>query len=269
MQNLPEEAYMSLLALAWQLYPAYPLMILYNRDENRERPAEKLQRWDTSPVIYGGRDPVSGGSWLAITETGKFAALTDFHHANMQALKAQQSRGQLLIDYLQSELDPESFLRRTAARRQQMLPCNLVLGDRQNVYYSCSVSQVEEELSPGVHSLSDYFMDTPMPKCRYLQKALQKRMQDELLSAEEREELFELLARPMRFPEEELPRRGFDLHTEAELSPIFLELGDYGTVSSALITVDAQGEVLFSERSYQPGQEHSTHSLSFQLAAPR
>lgn len=259
-----EESSMSLIALAWKYYPHYPLMILYNRDEFRERKAEIVHRWDTEPVLYAGRDIKSGSTWLGITATGKFAALTDFHRHIEQDTKPSESRGKLLVEYLQSDQDPESFLESTTSRRKKTLPFNLLVGDQERLFYCCSVSNVEQELSPGTHCLSDYFMDTPMPKCKYMQKQLQKRMIDDLLTDQEREELFTLLARPMRF-QDDLPQRGYSSEVERELSPIFLDLGNYGTVSSSVITVDHTGLVVFSERSYQPDQPHNTHTLSFQL----
>ncbi len=259
---------MSFLSIAWQHFAHYPLVVLYNRDEFRDRPSEPLQRWQTRPVIYGGKDPKSQGTWLAISETGKFAALTDFHHAHPTPHEVTQSRGKLLMDYLKSDLDPDSFLRRTIHERQKTHPCNLILGDRHSLYYSCSVSRAEESLSPGIHSISDYFMDTPMPKCQYMKKALGKRLQDERLSEKEREELFELLARPMRFPEQDLPHRGFDPSYESEMSPLFIHQEHYGTLSSALITVDNAGHVCFSERNYQPGLPHKTHTLEFDIQTP-
>lgn len=256
---------MSFLSIAWKHFEHYPLVILYNRDEYRDRPSEPLQRWDTRPVIYGGKDPKSQGTWLAISETGKFAALTDFHHAHPTLHEVTESRGKLLMNYLKSDLDPDSFLRRTVQERKHTHPCNLILGDHHSLYYACSISRIEEELSPGIHNLSDYFMDTPMPKCKYVQHAMAQRLQDERLTSKEREELFDLLARPMRFPDAELPHRGFDLRYESEMSPLFIHTEHYGTLSSAIITVDNTGQVAFSERNYQPGLPHKTHTLEFEL----
>ncbi|PIQ25474.1 hypothetical protein COW36_20735 [bacterium (Candidatus Blackallbacteria) CG17_big_fil_post_rev_8_21_14_2_50_48_46] len=259
---------MSLIALAWKHYPHYPLMILSNRDEYRNRPTEILQRWETQPALYAGKDLKSGTTWLGITETGRFGALTDFHRHIETDGPHSQSRGKLLLNYLLGDLDPESFLKQTRSQRKKALPFNMLVGDRNQLFYCCSVSNIEEELSPGIHSLSDYFMDTPMPKGRYLQKQLEKRMIDDLLTNAEREELFDLLARPMRFPDEELPRRGYDVRVERERSPVFLDLGDYGTVSSAVLTIDHTDQVIFSERSHQPQQPHSTHTLEFKLIKP-
>ncbi|MBT9548374.1 MAG: NRDE family protein [Candidatus Sericytochromatia bacterium] len=259
---------MSVIALAWKHYAHYPLILLSNRDEFRSRPTEKLMRWDTDPVIYAGRDPQSGGTWLGMTETGKFAALTDFHWHQATDIPHAQSRGRLLLAYLLGDLDPASFLSQTQSQRKKSLPFNLLVGDRERLFYCCSVSNLEEELSPGIHSLSDYFMDSAMPKCRYLKKNLEKRMIDDNLTAQERVELFEILGRTLRFPQEELPKRGYPPAVEHERSPIFLDLGDYGTVSSSLLTVDNEGQVIFDERSYQSGEAHTTHSLHFQLHSP-
>jgi uncharacterized protein with NRDE domain len=260
---------MSVIALAWKHYPHYPLVLLQNRDEYRNRPTEKLLRWDTHPVIYGGRDPGSGGTWLAMTETGKFAALTDFHWQRLDTDGPHpQSRGKLVLEYLLGDLEPGDFLAQTKSKRKKCLPFNLLVGDRNQLFYCSSTSNLEEELSPGIHSLSDFFMDTHMPKCAYLKKQLKKRLIDDLLTDQEREELFEIMSHKSRFPKEELPIRGYPPEVEYEQSPIFLDLGEYGTVSSAVLTVDHQGQVIFSERSYLPGSPHTTHSLTFELHKP-
>jgi uncharacterized protein with NRDE domain len=264
---------MSFLSIAWKHFSDYPLVMLYNRDEARSRDSEPLHCWDTHPPIYGGKDLKSGTPWLAISETGKFAALTDFHHAHPRKHEVTESRGQLLLDYLTGDLDPDTFLRRTLSRRKKTLPCNLILGDHDALFYACSVSSVEEQLSPGLHHISDYFMDTPMPKCHYMQQAMEKHLTHAHLDADTRNDFFELLANPMRFPDDKLPHRGFDPGYESEMSPLFIDLGNYGTVSSAIITINTQGQVIFAERSYagdHPQHAHQnapahTQELSFQI----
>ncbi len=260
---------MSLVSIAWNYYANYPLILLANRDEFHDRMSEKLQIWSFDPVIYGGKDPKTGGTWLGMTETGKFAAITDLYHANEDGRRPSYSRAQLVLDYLLAKEDPEGFLEISREYRKRTMPFNFILGDHNRLFYcSSAVPNMEVELSPGIHSVADYFMDTPMPKCKYLKDQLEKRLYDNELSQEEREELFDLLARPMRFPDADLPHRGYEVGMERELSPIFLNLGDFGTVSSSIITQDHAGHVIFSERSYQANETHTTHSLEFDLVEP-
>lgn len=42
------------------------------------RPTLPLHVWDGHPEIFGGRDLVNGGTWLAVTPTGRFAFVTNF-----------------------------------------------------------------------------------------------------------------------------------------------------------------------------------------------
>ena len=220
-------------------------------------------------MIYGGKDPKTGATWLGMTETGKFAAITDLYHANEEKCRPSYSRAQLVLDYLLAKEDPEQFLEISREQRKRTMPFNLLLGDSHTLFYCCSaVSNMEVELSPGIHSVADDFMDSPMPKCNYINDQLEKRLYDNDLSNEEREELFDLLARPMRFPDDNLPHRGYEVGMERELSPIFLNLGDFGTVSSSIITQDKTGHVILSERSYQSNETHTTHSLEFDLLEP-
>lgn len=262
---------MSLLAIAWKQYPDYPLIIAANRNEFYDRPAAPLQRWDGNPAFYAGKDMREGGTWLAIGESGRFAAVTDFHWHQDPAPAPGLSRGQLVLEYMRSTQDPEAFLRDTAKRRAECLPHNLVVGDSESLYYACSVSHVIEELSPGLHAVGDYFVDARMPKCRYLLDQIAEKLEDRRLTETERRTLLEALRRPMRFPEAELPSRGYPADIERDLSPVFLDLDGFGTVSSSLISVDRYGQVVFYEQGWRhdkpgnPVPDGPVRSQSFSL----
>ncbi|MEZ0368208.1 MAG: NRDE family protein [Candidatus Sericytochromatia bacterium] len=256
---------MSLIALAWKHYPRYPLLLLANREEFYDRPTTPLQRWDGDPPFYSGKDLRVGGTWLGIGESGRFAAVTDFRWHIEPSGKQFLSRGQLVTEFLNSALDPEEFLTQTHELRERCLPHNLLVGDTEKLYYACSVSHAIEELSPGVHSVGDFFLDSRMPKCRYVHKHLESLLIDTELSPEDREEMFEVLTYPMRFPEEDLPSRGYPADIERELSPVFLDLGEFGTVSSSVLSLDVNGHVIFSERPYQEGKPGQTLTQEFDL----
>lgn len=48
-----------------------------NRDERYDRPARAPFVWARSPRILAGRDELAGGTWLAVSERGLIAAVTD------------------------------------------------------------------------------------------------------------------------------------------------------------------------------------------------
>src|SRR4051794_2399277 len=49
----------------------FPLVIAANRDEDYDRPTRAAHFWEDAPNILGGRDALHGGSWLAVTRTGR------------------------------------------------------------------------------------------------------------------------------------------------------------------------------------------------------
>ena len=67
---------MCTLALYFQVFPHYPLVVAANRDEFLARPATPpvLLR-EPPPRAFGGRDLTAGGTWLGIAETGVVAGL--------------------------------------------------------------------------------------------------------------------------------------------------------------------------------------------------
>ena len=89
---------MCVVALALAADPRWPLVVVGNRDEFHARPAAPLARWDDAPHILAGRDLMSGGGWIGVSEEGRFAVLTNVagHPRGPNA----PTRGALVADYL-------------------------------------------------------------------------------------------------------------------------------------------------------------------------
>ncbi len=68
---------MCVLALAWNNNPRWRLVVAGNRDELHERPAAALRRRDDPDgELLAGQDLRSGGTWLGVSEQGRFAVVT-------------------------------------------------------------------------------------------------------------------------------------------------------------------------------------------------
>ena len=65
---------MCLIVLALGVHPRLPLVIAANRDEFLARPTAAAAVWTDLPQIIGGRDLEKGGTWLATSTLGAFAA---------------------------------------------------------------------------------------------------------------------------------------------------------------------------------------------------
>ena len=90
---------MCLIAFAWKVHPEYSLLVGANRDEWHDRPTAPAAWWDDYPQILAGRDLRAGGTWLGVSRSGRFAALTNFRDPSNRKSDAP-SRGMLVRDFL-------------------------------------------------------------------------------------------------------------------------------------------------------------------------
>ncbi len=88
---------MCLVVILHRVHPEYPVVIAANRDEFYARPATGPTVLNDDPRVVGGRDETSGGTWMALTPTGLFVAVT-----NQRTYRApdgtRRSRGPLVVD---------------------------------------------------------------------------------------------------------------------------------------------------------------------------
>jgi hypothetical protein len=80
------------------------------------------------PQIIGGRDGKEGGTWLAISEAGRVAFVTNFREPEREQPGAV-SRGRLPTLFLESSKSPADYLEEVAARAGEYNGFNLVVAD--------------------------------------------------------------------------------------------------------------------------------------------
>lgn len=229
---------MCLILFAHRCHPNFRLIVAANRDEFLDRPTAPLAFWDDSPQVLAGRDLKEGGTWLGITRTGRFAALTNYRDPARMAPNAP-SRGRLVSDYLQGEEPAHAYLDRLAARAGSYNGFNLLLGDEEGLFYYTNLTGEPRALEPGLYGLSNHRLDTPWPKLkrsRLLLRQLLDRRSDPMP-----DELLDLLADRVPAPDVELPRTGIPLEWERWLSPIFIDAPGYGTRASTVLVVNDRG----------------------------
>ena len=61
-------ALMCVVALAHRAHPDWRLVVAANRDEFHARPSAPLDRWTDADDVLAGRDLLSGGSWIGVSE---------------------------------------------------------------------------------------------------------------------------------------------------------------------------------------------------------
>lgn len=231
---------MCLIAFAWKAHPDYPLIVAANRDEWRARPTEPAAWWTDAPSILAGRDLEAGGTWLGVTSTSRFAALTNFRDPSNRKADAP-SRGLLVRDYLAGSQAPREFLsalRESASRYQGF---NLLVGDRESLFYFSSRIGEILPVSPGVHALSNHTLDEPWPKAQKAKSLMDAALRPEVPWKARQSSCFDLLLNEETPPDRELPDTGVGMEWERRLSPILITGEGYGTRSSTVLLVGAGG----------------------------
>ncbi|GGZ02202.1 NRDE family protein [Novosphingobium colocasiae] len=156
---------MCVTALAWDAHPDWLLVCAGNRDEFHDRLAAPLARWPDEPGLIAGRDLTGGGTWLGVSEAGRFAVVTNYRTPE-GAQPGRPSRGKLVTDVLCGrESEPVAT----------MNPFNLFLVDRGRVSLLTNYpAQEDRPLPPGLHGLSNGGFDAPWAKTRRLIAALDR-----------------------------------------------------------------------------------------------
>lgn len=243
---------MCLIAFAYHAHPEYALIVAANRDEFYVRPTAPAAFWADCPGVLAGRDLQQMGTWLGITRTGRFAALTNYRDP-AAVMSDARSRGELVSGFLCGDLSPDEYLRQVQQAARRYNGFNLLVGDGEALWYYSNRTDKMEAVSTGVHSLSNALLDSPWPKAEHA-KAAMKRCLDASGAALE-QGLLALLGDGTRYPDEQLPDTGVGLELERLLSPIFISSPDYGTRSSTVLLVDYAGGVRFVEKTSPAGRE--------------
>ncbi|MGP9825634.1 NRDE family protein [Ectopseudomonas khazarica] len=236
---------MCLIVFAWQPQGAMPLRLAANRDEFYARPSAALSEWQEAPGVFAGRDLQAGGTWLGITAEGRFAALTNIRDPGQKI--GPRSRGELTADYLRGQSPPEAYLQEVAKQAHHYAGFNLLLGERDQLWYLNSQEGRPRRLEPGIYGLCNAGLDTPWPKLLRAREALRER-----LANPHREALLQLLGDAHQPPEHLLPQTGVGLETERLLSSIFITSATYGTRASTVLQLARDGHWQISERTFGP-----------------
>ena len=162
---------MCTIALLVEVVAGAPLVVAANRDELYARPTRPPER--LGPFLVGGVDELSGGTWLAVHRSGRFAAVT-----NQRALATPppglRSRG-LAVKELAAAEDQEAYVAALDPTRYASM--NLVWGDARGVSIGYARQETGElaieRLAPGIHVLANDRLGAPgFPRVARLGDAL-------------------------------------------------------------------------------------------------
>jgi uncharacterized protein with NRDE domain len=265
-------------AVAIGASPHWPVLLAGNRDEALARPTAALHAWSTpnGVSVRGGRDELDGGGWLLVSADGKAAALvTNVRDAQLK--RGEFSRGQLTVAWVEAVASGQvqPFLDRLKSPQfaQSHGGYNLICGlPQQGIWWHHNNREGAglRQVTAGVHGVSNASLNTPWPKTRKLQNSALQALEHKDFDALS-QTLWTTLSdsRPAAPPE--CPGTGVGLQAERALSSVYIHWPEraYGTRSSHILALDAQGHWHMVERCYDTAleghlaQRHSHQSLSW------
>lgn len=231
---------MCVVALALDTHPKWRIILAGNRDEFHARPSAPLARWDGEDShIIAGRDLVSGGTWLGVSETGRIAVVTNIR-TGASPDPALASRGDLVADYLRGDgLPPAQSLNGFNAFSL------ITIGPEGATLSANRPSTSFAPITPGIHGLSNGVPNEVWPR----KERLMASFSDIIDSADN------------------LPDALLDLLTTVAIDDsIFIRNEVYGTRCSTVLLVDYSGTGMMIEHQFGCNGEpvNSTEaSLSF------
>ncbi|MCV9387580.1 NRDE family protein [Reichenbachiella ulvae] len=241
---------MCTIIFSWQNHSDYSLILAANRDEFYKRPTQPAHWWPESPNIFGGKDLIAGGTWMGVNKNGRFAALTNYRNLDLIDDKAP-SRGRVTMDFLEGTMSPGQYLSDLHQSEISYNPYNLLVGDRNSLYYYSNIQKEITELEPGIYGLSNGLLDDPWPKVVQGKAIFETQLKKEDV---ELNQLMYFLTDKTEAPDDQLPNTGVPYKMEKGLSALFIEMINYGTRCSTGILINDQ-QIKFNEITYPVGDQ--------------
>jgi uncharacterized protein with NRDE domain len=208
------------------------LIIAGNRDEFHARLAAPLGPWADEPSIIAGRDVASQGTWMGVSNTGRFGVVTNIRTPESPDPQ-KASRGALVTDWLARGACPDM--------PDKFNPFSLMIGDQHGLQYvSNRPNDVRTSLGHGVYGLSNAVRDERWPRKERLNRALMGWLSG---TAEDPMTLLDIL--------------GDAYAPHVDTHPIFIRDAVYGTRCSTILAVGPDGAGRIMERRFD-GAGNST-----------
>ncbi|WP_347456004.1 NRDE family protein [Acinetobacter sp. ANC 7454] len=246
---------MCIVALAWRVLDDTPLCLISNRDEFYQRPTAALHEWENSPII-AGQDLQSGGTWMGITPSGRWAVITNFRDGNDKN-SYPTSRGHIIQHFLESNLTPIRFAQELEKKQCDYAGFNLFVGDREQAVYMSNRGEAPQVLAHGVYVVSNGLLTEHWEKTRHLRKRFTQEFLPMLQHPDTPESdlyyaVWDILEDERKIIPELLPKTGIAPEMEQLLSSTFIQSPVYGTRCSNFLRMKTD-EWQWLEKSQQGG----------------
>ena len=239
---------------------AFPgsLILAANRDEYYERPTDSMHWWESEGVL-AGKDLQAGGTWLAISDDGRFAEITNYKEpANGNT--DLKSRGELVSNYITSkEVTSSEYLENIKGKNYAGF--NLLLGDKEGIHYFSNRTEEVYKLEPGIHAVGNLLLNSQTKK--YIKV---KNQFKELLQTNPDEDGLLEFMKGDSGDLSDLDMAGFKETEHEEIPYRFIKSDYYGTRNTTIITINETGEYRISEQNFsENGKKLEKTSFQFKL----
>ena len=231
---------MCVVALALDDHPRWRIILAGNRDECHARPSAPLAHWEGGDShIIAGRDLVSGGTWLGLSEQGRLAVVTNIRTGDLPD-PSKASRGDLVTDYLRGKGAPDV---QTLDRFNAF--SLITIGPEGATLTANRPAPMAETIPAGIHGLSNGLPHEDWPRKSRLMAAFN-----------------EVISSANDLPDAMLHL----LASESIDDSIFIRSDVYGTRCSTLVLVDYEGCGRIIERQFaSEGLQIEQTTINFTL----
>lgn len=249
---------MCLIVLAVGQHPDYPLILAANRDEFHARPTQAAHWWPDMPHILGGRDLQAGGTWLALSKSGRLATVTNFRDAKAPE-PGHRSRGRLVTDFVDGDSAPGAYL--DSIDEDRYAGFNLIVATRDDVAYLSNREEGRRALGPGIYGLSNALLDGPWDKVLRSKQKLRELIDHDQVNVPA---LMRLMNDRDKGPVKEVERGRLAFDTAHTITAPFIVLPEYGTRCTTAVLVGSDGKWTLVERRFDPlGKATGESTFSF------
>ena len=233
---------MCLILIAYRMDPARPLIVAANRDEYYARPALAAHTWDDHPNIFAGRDIEARGTWLGVSTSGRFAAVTNWTQ-DLSDPRFPRSRGDLPVEFLLAKSTPQQYA--SVIKPDQLAGFNFIAFDGRDLIYMTNRTVDIRILPPGIYALTNTHLDDPWPKSIHGVRKLTNALPHPLLN-----DLIDLLTLDDSLSPIEDSRNSENVAVEQRNSPSFIRGDIYGTRASTAVILE-RDKFLFCEQAFE------------------
>ena len=239
---------------------AFPgsLILAANRDEYYERPTKSMHWWEPEKIL-AGKDLQAGGTWLAVSDDGRFAAITNYKEL-INGKVDLKTRGELVSNYITSKgLSSIDYLENIKGINYAGF--NLLLGDKEGIHYFSNRTEEIDKLEPGIHAVGNLLLNSQTKKSIKVKNQFKELLQtnpDEVA-------LMEFMKRDSG-DLSDLDMAGFKETEHEEIPYRFIKSDYYGTRNTTIITINETGEYKISEQNFsENGKKLEKTSFQFKL----